>query len=99
MKGDILETNERVISFLQSKNFGLLAYIEVGAVFVGKIVQSHSEKIFKRGDEKGYFLFGGSTVILIGEKGKWVPDQDLLDQTAQGIETWCKVGTAIAHQV
>jgi len=99
MKGDILETNERQISFLETKNFGLLAYVEVGALFVGQIIQSHESLQFKRGDEKGFFLFGGSTVVVLGEAGIWRPDQDLLDQTAAGIETWCKIGSACAKRL
>lgn len=98
MKGDILESNERVITFLETENFGLLAYVEVGALFVGKIVQSHCDEGFKRGDEKGHFLFGGSTVVVVGEKGRWVPDSDLLQKTAEGLETWCKLGTSIAQR-
>ena len=58
-KSDIFLANERRVSILKTKNFGKVAYVEVGAVMVGKIVQSFDEsKDFKRGDEKGYFLFG-----------------------------------------
>lgn len=99
VKPDILVTNERVVSILQTKNFGRLAYIEVGATCVGHIVQSHSlEKPFCRGDEKGYFLFGGSTVILLGEPGRWNPDGDLLEQTKAGRETLVLLGEKIAKQ-
>ena len=94
-KGDILFTNERVVSILETENFGKLAYIEVGALCVGKIVQSHRDQKFKRGDEKGYFLFGGSTVILLGEPGKWKPAADLIEQSAQGRETLIKLGEPI----
>ena len=48
--------NERRVSILETESFGKLAYIEVGATCVGKIVQSFSEdNPFKKGDEKGYF--------------------------------------------
>src|ERR1043165_3565920 len=60
-KSDVLATNERHITILDTKNFGKLAYVEVGAMMVGKIILSHAEPSFKSGDEKGYFLFGGST--------------------------------------
>ena len=96
VKGDILFTNERIVSILETENFGKLAYIEVGALCVGKIVQSHTDKNFKRGDEKGYFLFGGSTVILLGEPGKWKPAADLIEQSAQGREALVKLGEPIA---
>lgn len=100
-KPDILITNERHVTIIETKNFGKLAYIEVGALCVGKIVQSKPLKkgdVFKRGDEKGYFLFGGSTVIVIGEKGKWNPSQDILDYTKKGIETYLHLGMTVAKR-
>jgi phosphatidylserine decarboxylase len=100
-KPDILITNERHVTILETKNFGKLAYIEVGAICVGKIVQSNplfKGKAFKRGEEKGYFLFGGSTVIVIGEKGKWTPSQDILDYTKKGVETYLHLGMTVAKR-
>lgn len=95
-KSDIFLQNERRVSILGTKNFGKIAYVEVGAVMVGKIVQSHDErKDYKRGDEKGYFLFGGSTVILIGQPGKWKPSDDILSNTKKGIETYIHLGDEI----
>jgi phosphatidylserine decarboxylase len=97
-RGDILFTNERTVSILETKNFGKLAYIEVGALCVGKIVQTHpTETNFRRGDEKGYFLFGGSTVILLGEPGKWKPDAEILKQSLEGRETLVRLGERIAQ--
>ncbi len=89
---NVLFENERQVTILETENFGKLAYIEVGALCVGKIVQSHQGKTFQRGDEKGYFLFGASTVILLGEPGSFVPDQDILEQTALGFETYIRLG-------
>ena len=91
----IFKDNERYVSILETENFGKLAYVEVGAMMVGKIVQSHSEKTFIKGDEKGYFLFGGSTVIVFGQKGKWSPSSDILENTKNGIETYVKLGATI----
>mgnify|MGYP003952948819 CR=1 FL=1 len=91
-KGDIFATNEREISILQTENFGKIGYVEVGAMMVGKIVQSFEKDTFQKGEEKGYFLFGGSTVIVFGEKGKWIPDADILENTSKGIETFIKLG-------
>ena len=95
---DIFIKNERRVSILETEHFGKLAYIEVGATCVGKIVQSFDEsKPFKKGDEKGYFLFGGSTVVLCGEKGKWAPSDDILKNTEAGIETYIQLGDAVAQ--
>jgi phosphatidylserine decarboxylase len=89
--------NERHISILQTENFGKLAYVEVGALCVGKIVQSRPfGRPFKRGEEKGYFLFGGSTILLFGQPGKWTPTEDLLRHTKEGFETLVELGSPVA---
>jgi phosphatidylserine decarboxylase len=83
---------------LKTENFGKIAYIEVGATMVGKIIQSHDEnEPFGRGKEKGYFLFGGSTVVLLGEKGKWKPSRDILENTLKQQETFVRLGDSIAE--
>lgn len=88
--------NERVVSILKTAHFGYLAYIEVGALGVGRIIQTHSIDLpFKKGDEKGAFLFGASTVIVLGEPGRWKPDSDLLEKTSEGIESWVPLGEQI----
>ncbi len=97
-KNDIFITNERQVTVFDTPNFGKLAYIEVGAICVGKIVQTFKETSFKRGDEKGYFLFGGSTVILIGEKDAWKISPDISNNTIKGIETYIKLGDTIASK-
>ncbi|MDQ6988362.1 MAG: phosphatidylserine decarboxylase [Mariprofundaceae bacterium] len=95
---DIFINNERRVSILDTEHFGKLAYIEVGATCVGKIVQSFDEsKSFEKGAEKGYFLFGGSTVVLCGEKGKWAPSEDMLKNTKAGLETYIQLGDVVAQ--
>lgn len=96
-KPEIFIINERRASILETEKFGKLAYIEVGAAMVGKIIQSHDETTpHSKGDEKGYFLFGGSTVILLGEKGKWSPSDDILRNTKDGVETYLHLGDEVA---
>ena len=96
---EILETNERVVTLLETQNFGRLAYIEVGALCVGKIVQTYDAQApFHRGDEKGYFLFGGSTVIVVGEPGHWCIEADLLEQTREPRETLVELGQCVARR-
>lgn len=56
--------NQREVSLLFTENFKKIIQIEVGALFVGRI-KNHNVTEFKRGMEKGYFEFGGSTIILI----------------------------------
>lgn len=100
-KQDILITNERHVTIIDTVNFGKLAYIEVGAICVGKIIQSKpldKGRAFARGEEKGYFLFGGSTVIVVGEKGKWKPSADILENTKKGMETYLHLGMTVASK-
>jgi phosphatidylserine decarboxylase len=99
-RSDILATNERHVSILDTANFGRLGMVEVGAMNVGRIVQTHPPgQPFRRGDEKGYFCFGGSTILLFGEAGGWVPSADLLEQTAHGRETLIRLGDEVARAV
>jgi phosphatidylserine decarboxylase len=96
---EIFIQNERHVTILNTENFGKLAYIEVGAICVGKIIQTNTlfpGMTFNKGDEKGYFLFGGSTVIVLGENGKWKPSSDILENTNKGIETYLQLGTSAA---
>jgi phosphatidylserine decarboxylase len=97
-RGDLLFRNEREITVLETENLGKIAYVEVGAICVGKIVQSHSGTTFKRGDEKGYFLFGGSTVIVIAEPGRLQFDSDLLQRSSTGVETLIRLGESIGSR-
>ena len=67
---------------------------------VGKIVQTHPrEQSFERGEEKGYFLFGGSTVILYGERGAWEPEKDLVENTKAGREVLVELGQPVARSL
>lgn len=82
--------NKREWSILHSDNFGDILTIEVGATCVGSIIQTYSpNKAVKKGDEKGYFKFGGSTTILFLEKDTVKIDSDILKQSKIGFE--CKV--------
>lgn len=82
--------NKREWSILHSDNFGDILTIEVGATCVGSIIQTYSPgKHVEKGDEKGYFKFGGSTTILFLEKDTVNIDSDILNQSKLGFE--CKV--------
>ena len=87
--------NKRMVTMLMSEHCGRLLQIEVGALTIGSIVQTYTPGPVTKGQEKGYFHFGGSTVVLLAERDRIMPDQDLLDATAEGLETLVKVGTRI----
>jgi phosphatidylserine decarboxylase len=94
---DILFRNERKAQILETKNFGRLGFIEIGALSVGRIVQGHPlDKPFARGEQKSVFRFGGSAVVLFGEPGSWRPSADLLQKTSEGVETLVRLGDEIA---
>ncbi len=92
-------TNKRIVSVLETVNFGKIAYIEIGAVCVGRIVHTFQDTLFKRGQEKGYFLFGGSTIIVVGQKGQWVPSNDILQHTHKGRETYIHLGDSVGQKI
>ena len=91
--------NRRIVNLLDLEMFGLTAFIEVGAFGVGSIVQTHSDGRFRKMDEKGFFKFGGSTIVLLFQAGRFVPDPDLIDRTRQGIETWVRAGERLGKAV
>lgn len=91
--------NKREWSILESDNFGDILTIEVGATCVGSIIQTYipGSKVSK-GDEKGYFKFGGSTTILFFEKDKVKIDEEIINQTNLGYECIVKLGENIGHK-
>ena len=70
--------------------------MEVGALLVGKIVNHHGKAKVKRGQEKGYFQFGGSTVVVLVEKDRIIIDEDIMENSCQNIETIVKFGEKVA---
>jgi phosphatidylserine decarboxylase len=97
-KPDILFRNERSIQILHTAHFGRLAFVEIGALTVGRVVQTHAvDRPFKRGEEKSCFAFGGSAIIVFGAPGAWAPADDILTHTEQGIETLLRLGQEVAR--
>jgi phosphatidylserine decarboxylase len=92
----IFTENRREYCVLKTANFGEVAHIDVGATAVGRIVQHHpGGGRFARGEEKGYFEFGGSTVILLLRPGAAKIDDDIAEYSARGIETIVRYGEKI----
>ena len=92
----ILDRNKRDVAYIDSPVFGRVAYLEIGAMFVGSIVQTYRPGDVAAGEEKGCFEFGGSTVILVLEPGRVKVDADLVDSTRRGIEVLLRMGEGIA---
>jgi len=94
-KTEIFFLNKREYAILSNPLFGEVIMAEVGATMVGSIVQTYKGSSVKKGEEKGYFKFGGSTIVLLFEKNKIHIDKDLLINTANGYETAVKMGERI----
>lgn len=94
----VFHRNCREITLLDCKHFGRIAFVEVGAMLVGKIVNRHPKE-FSRGEEKGYFEFGGSTVVLLVGPGKVLPERNLLLNSLAGKETYVRLGQAVGRAI
>ncbi|MBU3130305.1 phosphatidylserine decarboxylase [Clostridium tagluense] len=88
--------NKREWSIFHSDNFSDVIYMEVGATCVGSIIQGYTQNVrITKGEEKGYFKFGGSTVILFFKKGVVKINEEILTQTKLGFETSVTLGEKI----
>lgn len=88
--------NKREYCFLDTPDKGRLILVPIGATMVGSIIETYKPgQPVKKGEEMGYFAFGGSTVVVIAEKGKLTIDPDILENTANGLETFVRMGETI----
>lgn len=97
-KAEIFWHNKREYGIIKNAVFGDVAMVEVGATMVGSMIQTYAGTVVRKGNEKGYFKFGGSTVVLLFEKDKIKIDSDLIKNTAKGLETTIKMGERIAEK-
>lgn len=95
----IYKMNTREYCLLKTKQFGTVLMMEVGALMVGRIRNYHQKCSVKRGQEKGRFEFGGSTVVLLLEPGRVEMDRDLLENSRLGYETIVKMGEQIGRKL
>ncbi len=90
--------NRRMLTLLDSAEFGQVAYLEVGATNVGSIIQTYTPNTHQsKGAEKGYFEFGGSALLLLFEKGRIKFDEDLINASNQGLEILCHIGQSLGQ--
>ena len=93
--GPVFTQNCRELTLLNTEHFGPVTQVEVGAMLVGKILNHHGAGPINRGQEKGMFLYGGSTVILLLEKGRATLDYRLMEASARGEEVPVQMGQPI----
>ena len=90
--------NKRVVTLIESAEFGTVGMVEVGATNVGSIQQSFVPgRPVKKGEEKGLFAFGGSCVITIFQKDRMRFDTDILEQSANHLETYARMGDRLGE--
>jgi phosphatidylserine decarboxylase len=96
----IFSQNKRMLCQLNTIDFGRILFIEVGATMVSSIQQTYTPGLsYKKGTEKGYFEFGGSTLLLLFPKDSVQFDRDLLAATAEGFEMRCLMGQSMGQAI
>lgn len=96
---NIYKRNCREYTVLHTENFGDVVQVEVGAMMAGRIVNRHGAAEVVRGEEKGKFEFGGSTIVLLVQEDMIRIDDDILRNSAENIETVVKYGEKVAASV
>ncbi|KAK3899778.1 phosphatidylserine decarboxylase-domain-containing protein [Staphylotrichum tortipilum] len=95
---DVYGENVRIVVPIDTVEFGRVMVICVGAMMVGSTVITRQEgEEVKRGEELGYFKFGGSTLVVLFETGRMVWDADLVDNSNGALETLIRVGMSVGH--
>lgn len=93
-----LVENKRMLTLIESPEFGPVAMLEVGATNVGSIKQTYVEgRSLAKGVEKGLFKFGGSCVITLFQRGRIRFDDDLVAQSADFVETYARMGDRLGE--
>lgn len=96
----IISQNKRMITLLHTERFGSVLYLEIGATYVGSIHQTYAaNKPVRKGDEKGFFSFGGSCLVLLFEPNRIVFDADLIDASARKMEVRGLLGQSLGRTV
>ena len=95
----VYRRNARARTLLHTERFGDVVQMEVGAMLVGRICNHETgAAACARLQEKGYFEYGGSTVILLLEHGKFEPAADIAKWSARGIESKVKTGDPVGRR-
>ncbi|MBP5385353.1 MAG: phosphatidylserine decarboxylase [Lachnospiraceae bacterium] len=90
--------NSREYTVLHTVHFGDAVQMEVGAMLVGKISNHHGTHRFVRGEEKGCFLYGGSTIIVLLQKNTVKFSDEIEKITGTGEEKPVRMGDVIGRK-
>ncbi|WP_339887402.1 phosphatidylserine decarboxylase [Rhodopirellula europaea] len=95
----ILTSNKRCLTPLETESFGTVLLLEIGATCVGSIQQTYSPgQAISKGDEKGYFRFGGSSTMVLFEPGRIQFDADLIENSRQHRELYARMGDHLGNR-
>ena len=94
----VYSINQRHVSVLDTAHFHTVVMVEVGAMMAGKVV-NHPVQSFERGQEKGYFEIGGSTILVLYKKATIVLNNDITKYSQKGIEVAVDIGESIGKNV
>ncbi|KAI5480688.1 phosphatidylserine decarboxylase [Pseudohyphozyma bogoriensis] len=94
---NVFTKNRRDVTVLSVPAVGVdVGWVAVGAMLVGSINHTKEEgSSVKRGEDMGYFAYGGSTCIALFPPGKVQWDADLAKNSEGQLETLVKVGERI----
>ncbi|MDR2591862.1 MAG: phosphatidylserine decarboxylase [Chitinispirillales bacterium] len=95
---NVYAQNTREYMVMSTKRFGKIVQMEVGALFVGRISNHPLKDTFKRGDEKGMFEFGGSTIVMLFKRDAVLIDDAIYENTRRNRETVVKMGYRIGEK-
>ena len=97
--GPVFTENCREYTVIESPNFEKIVQMEVGAMLVGRIVNLEGKAMAVRGKEKGFFEYGGSTIILLLKKDSVQIKEDFIKNSLAGIESPVKMGETIGEKL
>lgn len=98
-KIELIVMNKREYTVIHNSSFGKVIMAEVGATMVGSMVTTYEGNRIAKGQEKGFFKFGGSTVVLLFEEGAIQIDEDLMRNTEKQLETTVLLGEKLGKVI
>ena len=95
----VFSQNARVVTVMKTARLGKLTQVEVGALMVGKICNYKQSGRVSFGEEKGYFAFGGSTIVLLLDSACAEVSEEIFQAAQEGEEVLVQVGAAIGRGI
>lgn len=87
--------NSREYTVLRTEHFGTVVQMEIGALLVGRIHNYAGKSVVRQGEEKGYFEFGGSTIVVLVGKDRLKLTEEVEKNTKMGREMQVRLGERI----